>query len=35
MLLQGFSDERIKGVCGTSDEEIAECWAIIQEKEKK
>ena len=35
MLLQGFSDERIKGVCGTSDEEIAECWAIIQEKRKE
>lgn len=35
MLRQGFSDEQIKGVCGTSDEEITECRAIIQEKEKK
>lgn len=35
MLSQGFSDEQIKGVCDTTDEEIAECRAAMQEKKKK
>ena len=32
MLSQGFSDEQIKSVCDTTDEEIAECRATMQEK---
>ena len=35
MLSQGFSDEQIKGICDTSDEEIAECRAAMQEKKKE
>lgn len=35
MILQSFLDEQIKGACGTSGEEIAECRAIIQEKEMR
>lgn len=35
MLSQGFSDEQIRDICDTSDEEIAECRVAMQEKEKK
>ena len=35
MLSQGFSDEQIKCICDTTDEEIAECRVAMQEKKKK